>query len=135
MATITKERLLKIKRWREKFGAGSNVMLPAEEAEELARIALAALEAEPVAYLNRFTGRSFELEQQPGADKDPTVYIPLYTAPIAPVLPDGYVLVPIEPTMAMLDEFDSIIDHGAEDSKDAWSRLIASAPKQEANND
>ncbi|EBC2855145.1 hypothetical protein CYF23_02435 [Salmonella enterica] len=46
--TITKERLLKIQQWSETYGAGSNVMLPAEEAEELARIALAALEAEPV---------------------------------------------------------------------------------------
>lgn len=45
--------------------------------------------------------------------------------------PSGYVMVPVEPTMAMLDEFDSIIDYGAEDSKDAWSRLIAAAPKQE----
>ena len=49
----------------------------------------------------------------------------------SPATPDGYVLVPIEPTMAMLDEFDSIIDYGAEDSKDAWSRLIASAPQQQ----
>ncbi|EFU3139219.1 hypothetical protein HUH30_004326 [Salmonella enterica] len=47
MTTITKERLLKIQHWRETYGADSNVMLPAEEAEELARIALAALEAEP----------------------------------------------------------------------------------------
>ncbi|HCL4903928.1 TPA: DUF551 domain-containing protein [Salmonella enterica] len=44
--TITKERLLKIQHWCETYGADSNVMLPAEEAEELARIALAALEAE-----------------------------------------------------------------------------------------
>ncbi|EGF6991686.1 DUF551 domain-containing protein, partial [Escherichia coli] len=48
--TITKERLLTIKQWRETYGPGSNVVLPAEEAEELARIALAALEAEPVLY-------------------------------------------------------------------------------------
>lgn len=48
--TITKERLLKIQHWRETYGADSNVMLPAEEAEELARIALAALNDEPVAY-------------------------------------------------------------------------------------
>lgn len=45
----------------------------------------------------------------------------------SPVIPDGWVMVPVEPTMAMLDEFDSIIDYGAEDSKDAWSRLIAAA--------
>ncbi|MDM3295862.1 hypothetical protein [Citrobacter sp. Cc139] len=56
-------------------------------------------------------------------------YIPLTGN--SPVIPDGYVVVPVEPTMAMLDEFDSIIDYGAEDSKDAWSRLIAAAPQQE----
>lgn len=48
-STITRERLEKIKSWRETYGAGSNVMLPAEEAEELARIALAAMDSEPVA--------------------------------------------------------------------------------------
>ena len=46
-------------------------------------------------------------------------------------VPDGWVVVPIEPTMEILDEFDSIIDYGAEDSKDAWGRLIAAAPRQE----
>ncbi|HGD7510953.1 TPA: hypothetical protein ACI692_002628 [Escherichia coli] len=48
MTTITKERLLTIKQWRETYGPGSNVVLQAEEAEELARIALASLEAEPI---------------------------------------------------------------------------------------
>ncbi|BDI37212.1 TPA: DUF550 domain-containing protein [Escherichia coli] len=46
MITITKERLLTIKQWRETYGPDSNVVLPAEEAEELARIALASLERE-----------------------------------------------------------------------------------------
>lgn len=44
---LTKERLEKIKSWRETYGAGSNVMLPAEEAGELARVALAAMDSEP----------------------------------------------------------------------------------------
>lgn len=48
-STITRERLAKIKSWRETYGAGSNVMLPAEEAEELARMALATMDSEPVA--------------------------------------------------------------------------------------
>ena len=52
MITITKERLLTIKQWRETYGPGSNVVLPAEEAEELARIALASLEADPVKRVN-----------------------------------------------------------------------------------
>lgn len=47
-STITRERLEKIKSWRETYGAGSNVMLPAEEAEELARMALAEKASEPV---------------------------------------------------------------------------------------
>lgn len=50
MTKITRERLLKIQQWRETYGTGSNVMLPAEEAEELACIALVSLTAEPVAW-------------------------------------------------------------------------------------
>lgn len=46
-STITRERLEKIKSWRETYGAGSNVMLPAEEAEELSRMALATMESGP----------------------------------------------------------------------------------------
>ncbi|WP_241662993.1 DUF550 domain-containing protein [Salmonella enterica] len=81
--TITKERLLKIQHWRETYGADSNVMLPAEEAEELARIALASLTAEPVRYLNKFSGTCVTLEQQPNASDDVAVYMPLYAAPPA----------------------------------------------------
>ncbi|ELO4886476.1 DUF551 domain-containing protein [Escherichia coli] len=61
MTTIIKERLLTIKQWRETYGPGSNVVLPAEEAEELARIALASLEVEPVSQtykLNELSGNS-----------------------------------------------------------------------------
>lgn len=48
----------------------------------------------------------------------------------SPVIPDGYVMVPVKPTREILDEFDSIIDYGAEDSEDAWRRLLAAAPKE-----
>ncbi|WP_213325016.1 DUF551 domain-containing protein [Klebsiella aerogenes] len=46
---FTKERFLKIQSWSETYGPGSNVVLPAEEAAELARMALAAMDSEPVA--------------------------------------------------------------------------------------
>lgn len=60
MTTITKERLLTIRQWRETYGPGSNVVLPAEEAEELARIALASLEAEPVSQTYNLPQTHFE---------------------------------------------------------------------------
>ncbi|WP_247607246.1 hypothetical protein [Enterobacter hormaechei] len=52
---------------------------------EVFRIALASLEAEAAGYMNRFTGRVFTLEEQPGADTDVQVYVPVYTAPPGPV--------------------------------------------------
>ncbi len=39
-------------------------------------------------------------------------------------------MVPVKPTREILDEFDSIIDYGAEDSEDAWRRLLAAAPQE-----
>ncbi|MCI2966722.1 hypothetical protein [Klebsiella quasipneumoniae] len=48
---LNRERLEKIKSWRETYGAGSNVMLQAEEAEELACLALAAIDSKPFAYI------------------------------------------------------------------------------------
>ncbi|HCD7648913.1 TPA: Eaa protein [Escherichia coli] len=114
MITITKERLLTIKQWRETYGPGSNVVLPAEEAEELARIALASLEAEPVAYIikdsdARSRGEKGILRYFANiSDEDINEYeitvTPLYAAPPETVsVPDA---------MEMDDDFDSAFEHG-----------------------
>lgn len=103
MITITKERLLTIKQWRETYGPGSNVVLPAEEAEELARIALASLEAEPVAWKATFTQidheyNTFTAMYSDKAEAERWVRLhkvgdfraditPLYTAKPVPVVP------------------------------------------------
>ncbi len=107
MTTITRERLLTIKQWRETYGPGSNVVLPAEEAEELARIALASLEAEPVAWKVTFTQIDREYNTFTGMYSDKAEVerwvrlheicdfraeiTPLYAAPSAPVAPDGWI--------------------------------------------
>ncbi|EKK2981960.1 DUF551 domain-containing protein [Escherichia coli O153] len=76
MSTITRERLLTIKQWRETYGPGSNVVLPAEEAEELARIALASLEAvsdERAAYelfMERRFGESVDRRRAKNGDRE-----------------------------------------------------------------
>ncbi|MDA5209651.1 DUF551 domain-containing protein [Escherichia coli] len=104
MTTITKERLLTIKQWRETYGPGSNVVLPAEEAEELARIALASLEAEPVAWKATFTQidheyNTFTAMYSDKAEAERWVRLhevgdfraeitPLYAVPPALVVPD-----------------------------------------------
>lgn len=51
---------------------------------KLAEIALASLTAEPVRYLNKFSGTCVTLEQQSNAADDVAVYIPLYATPPAP---------------------------------------------------
>ena len=101
MTTITKERLLTIKQWRETYGPGSNVVLPAEEAEELARIALASLEAEPVVYMWDSERKDidapgyYRTEHLVFAESSVKQWggrvVPLYTAQPAPVTPDGWI--------------------------------------------
>ncbi|HDQ1687285.1 TPA: DUF551 domain-containing protein [Escherichia coli] len=90
MTTITKERLLTIKQWRETYGPGSNVVLPAEEAEKLARIALASMEAKPI-------GAFHIAEQQVDGTSDylkdgewpiDNGIIEVYAAPPVPVVPE-----------------------------------------------
>ncbi|HBK8292893.1 TPA: hypothetical protein LNQ15_004260, partial [Salmonella enterica subsp. enterica serovar Typhimurium] len=83
MTTITKERIELFVKSPLENG------LTRGEQMDLARIALASLEAEPIGYMNRFTGRVFSLDEQPGADTDTDVYEPVYAAPPAPVVPDG----------------------------------------------
>lgn len=88
MTTITKERLLTIKQWRETYGPGSNVVLPAEEAEELARIALASLEAEPVAYIFKHPAGKLFWALTDESNKEQADVIPVYADSPAPVVPD-----------------------------------------------
>ena len=93
MITITKGRLLTIKQWRETYGPGSNVVLPAEEAEELARIALASLEADPVKRVNSEQMRRVCLEANRHLDKYDAMAKEVNKllgriAPPAPVVPE-----------------------------------------------
>lgn len=103
MTTITRERIeLFIKAPLENG-------LTRREQMELARIALLSLEAETVLYMNRFTRKAFTLDEQPGADKEPNIYVPLYAAPPAPVVPDGW----ISCSNAVPADFGDVILHDA----------------------
>ncbi|HGG8724432.1 TPA: hypothetical protein ACJJY1_001662 [Enterobacter cloacae] len=97
MSSITRERLLIIQQWRETFGPGSNVVLPAEEAEELACIALERMDAKAVAWTdadelrdvrNRGNGYLFAIGGEANKFADPRRQVMLYTDPQAPVVPE-----------------------------------------------
>lgn len=106
MSAITKERIkLFIKNPLDNG-------LTRGEQMELARIALASLEAEPLCYLTWHQGfrapddcEEYVVEAKPG-DKscDGTPAFPVYTAPPAPVS--------VPAAMEMDDDFDSAFEHG-----------------------
>ena len=87
MTTFTKEQLIshvsenvKAMKFAVKQTAFKNSLEAIELDLALALVAQASLEAEPVLYMHRFTGKTFSLEEQPGADKEPEIYVPLYAA-------------------------------------------------------
>ncbi|BBV87826.1 hypothetical protein STW0522ENT62_32720 [Enterobacter kobei] len=151
MSTITKERIeLFIKNPLENG-------LTRGEQMELARIALASLEAEAVhqfIYNNPYEEGYTEWLD---CNKDYFNGVPedcrriLYTAPPAPVVPDGFMMVPIEPTEHMIVEgFESEPDEyfsnpevweayqamsgcqqAAHRAKLCWTAMINAAPKME----
>ncbi|EKN5141679.1 hypothetical protein DVP71_15435 [Yersinia enterocolitica] len=99
-----------------------------EEIVALARIALAVKMAEPVAWFSNGayynTGRAALKDQA----ENPT---PLYTTPQlnSPEIPDGWKLVPIEPTLAMLTllgltgSFESMLER--------YANMLDAAPERE----
>lgn len=129
-STITREQLLEIIETDH---------VQCGEASYLARIALAAMDSEPVAWTDEQELRDVDRggcgylftvnPVTPHADERRIILLYRHAQPV-PRVPDGYVMVPVKPTREILDEFDSIIDYGAEDSEDAWRRLLAAAPQE-----
>ena len=103
MSTITKEQAQSVSDLKAGYTLGhADVAI----LNELARIALASLEAEPVAWLLSGGGAKNNVSFDSGnAYADPLREVtPLYTAPPAPVsVPDA---------MEMDDDFDSAFEHG-----------------------
>lgn len=173
MTTITKERLLKIQHWRETYGSDSNVMLPAEEAEELARIALASMEAKPVSQTyelpeliegmevsvdvstcdfdagHRYFGTVTEVSELDSA-KNGYILLVQDAKPNfdvngnSPAIPDGYALVPVEPTDEMIAaamECDDVVFDSKDPTafcvqfREIYCAMVTAAPKPEVNSE
>ncbi|HAI1953033.1 DUF551 domain-containing protein [Salmonella sp. NW15] len=129
MTTITKERLLTIKQWRETYGPGSNVVLPAEEAEELVRIALAALEVEPIGFRCRRNDNlgdwSYVYHREPDDfERKHLVIEGIYAAPPAPVVPEEK---PMPNALSMLEREITQLIGDAQEATVTGYELIAEA--------
>ncbi|MCL7169198.1 DUF551 domain-containing protein [Escherichia coli] len=82
MSTIPKERL-------EQLASGNAwYCVQDDEAAELARIALASLEAEPVAYIFKHPAGKLFWALTDESNKDQSDVIPVYAAPPVPVVPE-----------------------------------------------
>ena len=129
MITITKERLLTIQQWRETYGPGSNVVLPAEEAEELARIALASLEVEPIGFRCRRNDNlgdwSYVYHREPDDfERKHLVIEGIYAAPPAPVVPEEK---PMPNALSMLEREITQLIGDAQEATVTGYELIAEA--------
>ncbi len=116
------------------------------------RITLSALTAQPEGYRVRYHNEPEGSGTRIGADKlgyyqsrGDFHYTPTYTAPPVPVLagnssglPNGWKLVPVEPSKEMVvagqDKLDECIDHGFDSDEDGsvyeYSKIAPDAPYQ-----
>ncbi|UXO69951.1 hypothetical protein [Pantoea dispersa] len=132
---------IEIKRWQAASESNPNMRYMVE----LMEIALAALTAEPVAYtdaeeLETLRKGSFaDMFTPHEAYKEDPLWMPLYTSPPAPVLrvPDGWKLVPIQPTEAMMLHESGCQHHAWDDAncpmresrRIIWKHMIEAAPE------
>lgn len=128
MSTITRERAAGI--------ANGEKCYTHDDVVELARIAMASLEAEAVAWRCVST----VTVNKPVADdwkRRGFAFHPLYAAPPAPVVPNGWVLVPVEPTHEMQSAAACAIRFDTTPINKLWTgnavyrAMLAAAPQQE----
>lgn len=123
---------IEIKRWKAASESNPNMRYMVE----LMEISLAALAAEPVAFLGEADGE-FEYNGCRSFSFCPEKVTEFYSAPpvAAPAVPDGWQLVPVEPTREMCDAFDKSsawedVDfwEGSFDLVSGWEAMLSVAP-------
>jgi hypothetical protein len=117
---------------------------PPEVVKHLAEIALAAMQQEPVAWTDEQELRDVERDGcgylftvnpiTPNAD--PWRIIKLYTAPPAPVVPDGYVMVPATANIVMIKAGgkaarEYMEEYGGNSPQVIYQAMLAAAPQPE----
>lgn len=123
-STIARERLEELASGQSGFNLRIATL---EESQQLARMALAALDTEPVGEF--YEDCPLNWYQISDGDRVPAHRrIPLYRHAQQPVVPDGYVMVPKEPTEEMLQ---ASYREAAVYSPTAYRAMIAAAPHED----
>lgn len=143
MSTITKESIADTIEGLEHLADSGIQSVYIDMAIAGMRRLLASLEAEPVAHADPQAFRNF----QTGAARREWMWrnpgeglIPLFTAPPATVVPNGWVLVPVEPTTEMQSAAASAIRFETTPINKLWTgnavykSMLAAAPQQEVKN-
>ncbi|EDR2558309.1 hypothetical protein S563_002921 [Salmonella enterica subsp. enterica] len=144
MTTITREQLIEKLQNRIAVTANYPGVEEAQLDAAIFKIALASLEAKPI-------GAFHIADQQVDGTTDyikdgewpiDNGVIEVYAAPPAPVVPDGYALVPVEPTDEMIAAAMNCEDvlFNSDESfcvqfGNIYEAMLAAAPKPEANNE
>ena len=113
---LNKERLQTIASWRAKYSAGHNVVLPAEEAEMMARSLIAVMEQEPFGYYSAEVPIILEQQSHANITREAMgeYQFPLYSCPL-PVV--SFYLDGIEAAAKWVDQQREAYDneHGRND--------------------
>ncbi|MBU9812353.1 hypothetical protein J1785_21810 [Rahnella sp. SL6] len=161
MKKLTLEKAQELLEFLKGKAASGDITISQEnylQAMELAVMALSAMQAKPIGYISERNLNALGKQFSVCVKHEPVMVrpIPLYTTPqsahMEPVIPEGYALVPIEPTEDMVingfeskpDQFFSSDEEweayeemsgcaqAAHRAKLCWAAMIAAAPKPEA---
>ena len=104
-------------------------MYTAEQMRDYARAALAAVPAQPVAWIDKNGNIKNGLDAMSAPNE---WFTPLYAAPQAVPVPAGWVMVPVKPTQAMRDalRISSRRDYPSDELCNVrYAAMLAAAPK------
>lgn len=140
MNNLSNERLQKIASWREKYGNGHNVVIPAEEAEAIVRELLAYREAQgkPVLWeiSNPGEGSYYTPHKpEPGDYRHELIIAEFYAVPQLPAVPDE---IAPDDVPGLLDPAGHPDEYACCVGADMWNKcraaMLSAAPKPGSDN-
>ncbi|HBQ5128981.1 TPA: hypothetical protein RRI33_001061 [Klebsiella pneumoniae] len=130
-STITREQL---EEWVAQFEEDGGCDATDRQLEALIRQSLAAMNSEPVAYIFKHPAGRLFWALTDESNKGQNDVMPVYASPQpAPVVQDGYVMVPKEPTSEMVKKMRYHVGSYDRNIKDGYKAMLAASPQEVTN--